>query len=250
MLTRIGHFTRQQSIIIFEFFSFLGWLTIRFFKPVLTYREFAGQIANEVSRFGFKSIFIICIVSFLLGTVITSIAGGQFQTFGITLFTVNLLGISQARALAPLVTVICLIFLGAARFTNEVSDIDSQNTDLHQSCLNKILAMGIIAPMLSLFAFYAAAYGGAFIAVYQFRIHSAQFWQQFFHSVPFYFIVIGLFKAIVFGIEAATIGCFYGMLAHHAKKSLGSFIITTVSMGVVIVAITDSIIEISIFLLT
>lgn len=243
-------------------FTATGLITIRIFESILNYLSLIGEMflstsvlvrhgkqsfrlyCNELYLCGPKNFLIVTMISFLFGTVIIAISAPQFEMFGAQIYAANLIGIAMARDFAPLLTGICLLFLAAARFTDDISAVKKIDKLIYAQCLIRILAVASAAPILALFGLCASILGGALIGEQQFDIHIYQYWNQILSAVPFSDIFLGLFKASLFGIEIAFLGCFYGIRCQSGKRTLGKSIILAISMGILLITLTDSFIEI------
>lgn len=198
---------------------------------------------NELFLCAPKSILVIFVVAFSFGTVIAAISGPQFRLFGAEIYIANLIGVAVSRELAPIITAICLLFLVAARYTDETASLELLDKQTFVRCLIRMLATATAAPLLSLFALYFATLGGAIVSIKAFDLSWLQYWSQIFSVVPLMDVVIGLFKSMVFGVEVAFIGCFYGIICQFNQRGLGKSIIACISMGIIVVAFTDSLLE-------
>lgn len=252
----------MQWSMLMRIFRMTGIVTIRFFESIFSYLCLIGEMVlsvpllfhygkqsfrdycNELYLCGPKNFGIVIIIAFLAGIVIVAISAAQFQVFNAQIYAANLIGIAEARDFAPFTAAICLLFLTAARFTDEISAFKNKDKQIYSQCVIKILAVASVAPLLSLFAFYSSMLGGAIIGKQQFDIHWGQYWNQIFAAVTLTDIFTGLFKASLFGVEMAFLGCFYGLLSLFEQKTVGKSIVLALSVGILVAILTDSFMEI------
>lgn len=243
-------------------FRATGVATIRFFESIFDYLEVVGKMVlstpllfrngkqsfrdygKELYFCGPKNFLFINTIAFIFGAVIVAISATMFQKVGKPIYAVNIVGIAAARYIMPFFIAIFLLFLSAARFTDEIYSLKKIDKQVYSQCLVRIFAMASAAPLLTLFAFYSAILGGALIGEQQFGINFGQYWDQILSAVSFTDISLGLFKTFLFGIEIAFLGCFYGLVAQFGKKSLGRSIISTISIGLLLVILTNGSMEI------
>ena len=175
--------------------------------------------------------------------LIATIGGPQLKTFGAQIFVANLVVVGTMRDFSPLIIVIIFLFRNGTQYTDELSKVNKITKDVYASCNIRILALAIAAPLLCLFANYAAIGGGMLVGYLTLRIHTTRYWVQTLSAVTIVDVYIGLSKSIVFGIETALLSCFYGLVCQQKKMALGKAIVSTITIGISIALLSDTIIE-------
>jgi phospholipid/cholesterol/gamma-HCH transport system permease protein len=107
--------------------------------------------------------------------------------------------------------------------------------------LPRMLALGIMMPMLCLYADLMGIVGGAIVGVSMFEIPLAQYLAQTFSSVGLNDLAMGVFKSGIFGIVVATAGCLKGMKCGRSASAVGDAATSAVVTGIVAIIVLDSV---------
>ena len=185
-----------------------------------------------------NALFIVGITAFLVGVVIAYQGAVQLEKFGANIFIVEMISITMFREIAPLVTAIVIAGRSASSFTAEIGameitdEIDAMRTmDFEPTLfltLPRIFALVISLPLLVFFADIIGVMGGMLIASLDLNVTVFDFVQRIQTEVPLKHFMIGIFKAVFFGIAIAIIGCYRGFQVQNNTTSIGKY--TTISV--------------------
>ena len=185
-----------------------------------------------------NALFIVGITSFLVGVVIAYQGAVQLEKFGANIFIVEMICITMFREIAPLVTAIVIAGRSASSYTAEIGamkitdEIDAMRTmDFEPTLflvLPRIFALVIALPLLVFFADIIGVMGGMLIASLDLNVTAFDFVQRIQTEVPLKHFMIGIFKAVFFGIAIAIIGCYRGFQVQNNTTSIGKY--TTISV--------------------
>jgi len=235
----IGQMVTSAKKTLINFFSFVGGLTkavgILILKPAnIRFKATFYHVENS----GLKALPIILLTSFLIGVVIAFQGAVQLEKFGANIFIVEMVAISVARELAPLITAIVIAGRSASAYTAEIGvmkiteEIDAMKT-MGFSVWNfliipRVFALMISLPLLVFFADVVSIFGGMVVAALQLGISFEEFMNRMQESVEIKHFIIGLIKAPIFGWIIAVIGCFRGFQISSSTESVGKY--TTISV--------------------
>jgi phospholipid/cholesterol/gamma-HCH transport system permease protein len=185
-----------------------------------------------------NALLIVGMTSFLVGVVIAYQGAVQLEKFGANIFIVEMISITMFREIAPLVTAIVIAGRSASSYTAEIGamkitdEIDAMRTMNFEPTLfltlPRIFALVISLPLLVFFADIVGIFGGMVIAYIDLDVTFLEFIHRIGTEVPLKHFLIGIFKAIFFGMAIAIIGCYRGFQVQNNTTSIGKF--TTISV--------------------
>lgn len=221
-------------------------------KPKLTpWREISANIYSA----GSSAMPIIALVAFLIGVVLSYLSAQQLKAYGASTFVVNILGLSVIRELGPVLAAILVAGrsgsaitaqLGVMRVTEELDAMRVMGISHGMRLiLPRVLALGIVMPLLITWTDIVALTGGMLAAHFGLDIDFAYFLQALPAAVPIANIWIGLGKGMVFGMLIALVACHYGFRIKPNSQSLGEGTTTSVVVSITVVIIADALFAIA-----
>jgi len=238
-LTLLGKGVIHSLKLFFAFLSFVGGVCVTFAKTLLNPKNIRFKATlYHLQQNGLYAVPIIAITSFLIGVVIAYQGAVQLKQFGANIFIVEMIGISATRELAPLIAAIVIAGRSASAFTAQIGvmkltdEIDAMRTMGFRVweflVLPRVIALVIAMPLLVVIADGIAIFGGMIIAYSELGITYVEFLDRFRETVAMKHIFIGLFKAPIFGLTIALVGCYRGFQISSNTESVGRY--TTVSV--------------------
>jgi len=232
--------TVYESLKNFNAFTqFIGqsiWHLLLLFRFPSRFRFDA--LVKHLHSSGFQAIPIIAVTSFLVGLVVAYQGSTQLQKFGANIFIVEMVSISMFRELAPMITAIVVAGRSASAYTAQIGtmkiteEIDAMRTlGFHPFdflVLPRMLALMIAMPLIVFIADLVGVFGGMLVAQTQLDLSFSEFIGRMHTEVELKNIMIGLFKAPLFGLLIAAIGCFRGFQVTGSTDSIGTQ--TTISV--------------------
>jgi len=211
----------------------------------------AREITATVFRAGVQALGIIGLVGFLIGVVLSYVAGGQLREFGIENYIVNLLGIGCVRELGPLLAAIIVAGrsgsaiaaqLGVMRLNEELNALTTIGVRYTQRLVvPKVIALAIVQPLLGLWTSALALLGGMLAAHWSLGIDYSYFVGSLVSAVPASNYWLGLGKSVVFGTIIALVACSYGLRIKPNTESLGAGTTASVVIAISSVLVADAI---------
>ncbi len=201
---------------------------------------------------------VVALISFLLGLILAFQSAIPLGMFGAEIYVANLIGISIIRELGTLVAAIVMAGRTSSSFAAEIGTmmVNEEISALKTMGINpvrylvvpRILASAAALPMLSVFADLCGVAGGSFVVIslgYSFRSYCM-------HAVSFVGasdFLGSLFKAAVFGVIVAAVGCFRGFQTGFGADAVGRSVTSAVVSAIVAVAFADGIFAVVFFCL-
>ncbi|HAT8325382.1 TPA: lipid asymmetry maintenance ABC transporter permease subunit MlaE [Legionella pneumophila] len=170
---------------------------------------------------GVLSCLIIVVSALFIGMVVGLQGYNTLQKFGASSQLGQLLALSVARELGPVIS--ALLFAGRAgsaltaeiglmKATEQLSSMDMMGVDpLGRVVYPRFVAGFIALPILALIFSAVAIYGGYFIGVYWLGVDAGSFWSNMQAAVNFRIdILSGIIKSLVFAFVVTWISVYQG----------------------------------------
>ena len=236
------------------FYGLLGFMgaTLAAFWNVFTHpRRF--RFNATVQRFevvGVSALWIIGLMSFLIGIVIAQQGAVQLRQFGAEVYTINLVGRITLRELGVLMTAIMVAGRSGSAFAAQIGtmklteEIDAMRTigvsPMEALVVPRTLAVVLMMPLLGFYSALIGIIGGGLLCWVQLGIPPVTFIQRIREVVPLTDLWVGLVKAPVFGAIIAVSGCFQGMQVEADAEQVGNRTTTAVVQGIFLVIVLDA----------
>lgn len=207
-----------------------------------------------LARAGTDGIVIVVILNFLVGFVIVFQSMQQLELYGASIYAADLVGISAPRELAPLMTAVIMSGRSGAAFAAElgtmrVSDeIDALRTlgiaPVPHLVLPRVVALALVAPVLTLLGDVAAVTGGLVVAVGSLDLTARSYLNELQVAVVLSDVWTGLVKSFVFGSTIAMIGCYQGLTTTGAAAGVGRSTTATVVNCLFAIVLLDTVLTV------
>jgi phospholipid/cholesterol/gamma-HCH transport system permease protein len=245
----LGRATLQVFSDLRQLVVFVGELTLALLYAVRNPRNVRFKdVIFIAERAGIGATPIIALVGFLLGLILAFQSAIPMRRFGAEIFVADLLGISMLRELGPLMAAILLTARSGSAFAAEIGtmkvneEIDALTTmglaPVRFLIVPRVIAAVAVVPVLTMLMNFFGLVGGALVMLsldfplvtYVNRVTDAT-------SLPDFFG--GLFKALVFGIIVAGVGCLRGLQTKTGAGAVGESTTSAVVSGIILIAVVD-----------
>ncbi|MFW5660467.1 MAG: MlaE family ABC transporter permease, partial [Oceanicaulis sp.] len=199
---------------------------------------------------GVNALPIIAVLSFFIGAVVAFMGASLLETFGASVFTVELVGISVLREFGVLITAILLAGRSDSAFTAAIGSMKMQQEidamkviglDPYETLvLPRVIACVVMAPLLTFAAMLTGVFGGMLVSWATLDISPAFFIARMQSTMDWTHFLVGLSKAPVFGLVIAIIGCRHGLKVGGDVESLGARVTTSVVQSIFAVIVIDA----------
>lgn len=255
LLARIGKAAIAQGDEAKQLLAFLGEVASESLKWITNPHKIRWlSVLDGMDKTGYQAIGIISLLSFLIGVVLCYQMGLQLETYGATIYVVDLLGLSVLREFAPLLTAIIVAGRTGSAYAAQIGtmklnqEIDALKTfgvsPTELLVLPKMSSLLIALPLLTVLSMFAGVIGGMVMAKIMFSIHYIDFLHRFGDVIPLKTIVLGMIKTPVFAVLIATIGCFQGFRVSGSAESVGQHTTISVVQSIFMIIVTDAIFSI------
>ena len=220
------------------FLNFMGEFLVKFSKIFMLKNIRVKEILAYFEDAGIKSVFIVCLTSFLIGIVLAYQGSSLLASFGATIIIVEMMGLLTLREIAPLIAAIIVAGRLASSFTAQIGvmkiteEIDAMKTmgfdPFKFLVLPRVIALIIAMPLIVFLADVSGILGEMVVMENYLNISFDSYLARFGQEVEIKHLYVGLFKAPFFGVVIAFIGCMRGFQIGGNTQSVGTY--TTVSV--------------------
>jgi phospholipid/cholesterol/gamma-HCH transport system permease protein len=194
-------------------------------------------VLDQMFSSGVRPLPVTTFVAVFSGMILALQTGIELRSTGTHTLIGNIVAISICREMGPFITAVILAAtvgsamaaeLGTMNVSEEITALEVMSIDpVRYLVMPRVVALSLMCPILTVFANLVGIAGGAFVANIHLDI-----------SYPFYFnsvietltqtesllpknVYVGIFKAWVFGITIATVGCSAGLRAAGGALGVG-----------------------------
>jgi phospholipid/cholesterol/gamma-HCH transport system permease protein len=259
MLASLGRASLAVLADVYQLVAFIGELALALVDVVRHPAHLRLKDALEVAdRAGLGATPIIVLVGFLLGLILAFQGAIPMQRFGAQVFVADLLGISMLRELGPLMASILLTARSGSAFAAEIGtmkvneEIDALTTmgvePVRFLVVPRVIAALSVVPALAMLTSLSGLLGGALVFV-SLGFPLVIYIDRIVESVTVGDVLGGLFKALVFGVIVAAIGCQRGLATGQGAGAVGVSTTSSVVSGIILIAVADGIFAVAYYIL-
>jgi len=193
---------------------------------------------------------IVLLSGFFIGAVMVLQTGAQFERFGQTMLTGDVVSIALVRELGPTITGLLVAGrcasgmaseLGSMLVTEQVDAMRAMGTDPSRKLVSpRVLATLITLPLLTTISVFIGLVGGMVASVFSLRLGATTFWERAIAILEFSDIMQGFSKTVVFGFILATVGCYQGLNVRGGTQGVGRATTQAVVVSSVLIIVADA----------
>ncbi|ALP52582.1 hypothetical protein Tel_05155 [Candidatus Tenderia electrophaga] len=197
---------------------------------------------------------IVSLISFLVGLILAYMGANQLALFGAEIYIADLVGIGMVREVGALMTGVIIAGRTGAAYAAEIGsmqvneEIDALKTlgisPIEYLVIPRLLALVLMIPLLTLYADLVGILAGMAVAITVFDISAFEYYVQTLRIMDLNHILVGLSKAVVYGICIAIAGCLRGIQCRRSAAAVGQAATSAVVTSIVFIVITASIMTI------
>lgn len=207
-----------------------------------------SECAAQAEAVGTRALPLILLLGFLIGLILAFQSALPMRRFGAEVFVADLVAISLTRELAPLLAAVILAGRSGSAFAAEIGTMKvNQEIDALQVMgfdpvqflvLPRIVGAMLAMPVLAV-TMLIAGIAGMTTVMTGFGFPVSAILRQATRATSPEDLFGGLFKAMVFGLTVALIGCRRGMATGTGPKAVGESATATVVGSIVAIVLLD-----------
>jgi len=204
----------------------------------------------QLDQAGPRSVGIVCLVSGLVGVILAYMGAVQLQRFGAQSYIADLVTIGGVREVAALMTGVILsgrigaayaAQLGSMQANEEIDALRALGVDpIEHLVLPRVLAMLMVAPVLTAFAALTAMLCGWLVAVTIFGLAPLEYAWKSVHALTLPHVLIGLGKGTLYCLLVALAGCRQGLCSGRSAQAVGQAVTASVVQAMVWIVVAAS----------
>lgn len=251
-----------------SFLTHVGLGTMRVFDGVIGALVFVGNTARSVMRLfvgraqfrredfvtallqsGPQALPIVALISILVGLILAFVGAVQLQMFGAQLYVANLVAVGMTREMGAMMAAVIMAGrtgaayaaqLGTMQVNEEIDALVTLGLDPYDFLvIPRILALGLMMPLLSVYADIIGIFGGLLVGITILDISPTQYWHQTLAWVRLNDFALGISKSVAFGIIIAVSGCLRGMTCGRSAAEVGAAATSAVVTAIVWIIVVD-----------
>ncbi|WP_458378869.1 MlaE family lipid ABC transporter permease subunit [Pseudomonas chlororaphis] len=252
LLTRIGKAVDaiwQDSL---KLLGFVGLILETLVRGLLHPKRWRiTPMVAHIEQTGLDAAPIVALLTFLVGAVVAFLGATVLQSFGASIFTVDLVAFSFLREFGVLLTAILMAGRTASAFTAQIGsmkaneEIDAIRTlgldPMELLVLPRVLALLVALPMLTFLAMLSGIVGGGVVCALSLDISPAMFLALLQSDIGVQHFLVGMVKAPIFAFLIAAIGCLEGFKVSGSAESVGAHTTSSVVQSIFVVIVLDAV---------
>ncbi len=192
---------------------------------------YVADILAQMDIIGVGSLPIVLLTGFFIGAVMVLQTAVQFERFGQTALTADIVSLALVRELGPSITGLLVAGrnssgiaseLGSMIVTEQVDAMRAMGTDPTRKLVTpRMVATVLMLPLLTAMADFMGLIGGYIVAAFTLRLDPVSFWTRAINILEFSDLMQGLSKPVIYGFIVATVGCYQGLTVEGGTQGVG-----------------------------
>ena len=232
-----------------DYIGGVSWLA---FQTILSMTR-AGvplkEVTEQVYSLGVKSLSLTNIVAIFTGMVLALQFIVGLQRFGLQLYAGQVVGLSIARELGPVLTALMVAArvgagiaaeLGSMAVTEQVLAIEAMGANpISKLVVPRVLVTTLITPLLTIVADAVGILGGMIVSVSEAGVSTRFYMDQVTRTVHIGDFLSGIGKTLFFGFFIGIIACYQGLKTTRGTEGVGKSTTIAVVVSSVTVFVAD-----------
>ncbi len=252
LTTRVGEATLDAISKSWDVVTFIGDCVLALARVARRPRQFRwADCAAEMQNCGAMALPIVSLISLLVGLIMAYQAAVQLRQFGADIYVADLVGLAVVREMGPMMAAVIMAGRTGAAFAATLGnmkageEIDALETlglrPVDFLVLPRLLALGMMMPLLALYANLLGILGGMAVAWRVLEIPPAAYWVETQSIVDLSDVASGLIKSVVFGLLIGLSGCLRGLQADRSAAGVGKAATSAVVTAILLIIVADAI---------
>ncbi len=230
---------------------FLGECVLATVAAVRSPRRFRwADCIEEMQQCGAMALPIVSLISFLVGVTLAYTGAIVLRQYGGDIYIADLIGLSMVRETGAMMTAVVLAGRTGAAFAATLGNMKANEEIDALSVLGippvqflvlpRLLALGVMMPLLALYANALGIFGGLVVAWSVLSIPPAAYWVEMLTIVDMSDLMSGVIKAVAFGLIVGLSGCLRGLQAERSAMGVGRAATSAVVTALLIIIVADA----------
>ena len=206
---------------------------------------------GEMQKCGAMALPIVSLISFLVGVTLAYSGAIVLRRFGGDIWVADLIGVAMTREMGAMMVGVVLAGRTGAAFAAEIGSMKANEeidaltvlgiSPVRFLVLPRVLAVGLMMPLLALYANCLGIIGGMAVAYAALDIPFAAYWVEMLTIVDLPDVAVGIIKAVVYGLIVGLAGCRRGLQAESNAAGVGHAATSAVVTAILFIILADAI---------
>lgn len=180
---------------------------------------------------GVESLPIVSLLGLFIGVIMALQTAYQMQRMGSEMYIASLVALSIVRELGPVITALVVAGrvgagitaeIGSMRVTEQIDALQTFATNpIKYLVVPRFIALGLMLPILTLYADFIGILGGYLVCVNRLGIASSLYINMTSNSILIKDLLTGLAKSVFFGLIIAFVSCYEGFNVKGGAEGVG-----------------------------
>lgn len=207
-------------------------------------------LVATMEQAGLAALPIVLVMTFFIGAVLALVGSNMLQTLGVTVYSVELVGIGILREFGAVIAAILFAGrsasafaaqLGSMRMNQEIDAMQVMGVDLFDALVvPRVLAALIMLPIMTLAADIGGLAGGMLVSWWMMGIEPQFFLTRLVEAVGIQQFWVGIAKVPFFALVVSITGCRRGMDTEGNVESLGRNVTSAVVESIFLIIMFDA----------
>lgn len=220
-------------------------------KAIFTSRIRIKETFVQMYKIGVMSLPLVFLTALFTGMVLSLQSAYQLRLFSAQQFTSDLVALSIARELGPVLTAMVVAGrvgasiaaeIGTMKVTEQVDALRALAVDpIKYLVVPRLLAGVFMLFVLTIYADCIGMLGGYLISILKLGISSHQYITRTIEALMVKDVMTGLIKAFFFGGTISLVGCYFGFHAKGGAEGVGRATTLAVMVALVLIIASDAV---------
>lgn len=234
----------------FEHFGAVSLLAVRAVRVLFTTRFETEAFIYQVEQLGVRSLAIASATAIFVGMVMTLQFAYFAEQYGAQDALGRIIGLSEARELAPSLTSLvvgCRIAagmaaeLGSMAVTEQIDAIRALGADpVRKLVVPRMTAGVLVIPLMCMLAFIFGMFASMVVAQASFSVSNETFRSAALDALQVRDLFSGIAKTPFFGFLITLIGCYFGMNTRGGTEGVGRSTTSSVVVAAIAILVADA----------
>jgi len=245
VLSQAERWIKAAILEVQEFVQLVGAV----FRAMVSPPYYRRDVILQFEAIGIGSLMVVSLTGFFTGAALALQTGQTLDRFGARTLVGQLVSASMIRELGPVLTALMLAGrvgsgiaaeLGSMAVTDQINALRALGTDpLRKLVVPRVLAVTLMAPVLTVIADTFAIVAGWLISVTNLGVGSSTYWTAVLEGLYLGDAWQGIIKPFVLGFVIGTIGCHVGLRTSGGTQGVGRSTTNAVVVASVLVIAVD-----------
>jgi phospholipid/cholesterol/gamma-HCH transport system permease protein len=251
LLVEVGTSTRIAVTQSRDFLQFIGECWIGAKRLVTGQAGFRwNDCIGEMQKCGAMALPIVSLISFLVGITLAYSGAIVLRRFGGDIWVADLIGVAMTREMGAMMAGIVLAGRTGAAYAAEIGSMKANEeidaltvlgiSPVRFLVLPRVLALGLMMPLLALYANCLGILGGMAVAYSTLEIPPTAYWVEMLTIVDMPDVMVGVIKSVVYGLIVGLSGCRRGLLAENNAAGVGKAATSAVVTAILFIIVADA----------